>query len=261
MATKKAPKKPASKTKKISFTHSAEKKIHATVFRYNPSMDFVPRTHDYQLSPKIGESVWELLQRIKHHHDGSLVFRGNCGNGACGGCGVKVNGKPALACTTQVSTCMDENGNLRIDPLDEKNVKKDLAQNEETFFAQFEVVKPWIELRANEHARKHRMSEKEVELLGKTQNCHMCQLCNISANADLDKELGPAAFAKGYRYARDMRDGDVSRIEMLQSHLPIHYSTKEANYCPRDIAPGEKIEWIKKQKTVQLPRKATKKNK
>ncbi|QQR92910.1 MAG: hypothetical protein IPJ89_01535 [Candidatus Iainarchaeum archaeon] len=241
-------KKAVTREPTISFVPGVANNLHATIFRYNPSMDFVPRTHTYTMEKKEGESVWELLSRIKHRHDGSLTFRGNCGNGACGGCGIKVNGKPTLACTTQVASSLDAHNTMRIDPLDEKSVKKDLAQDETLFFAQFLAVKPWIQLRSNEHVRQHKMSLQELERLDRAPNCHMCQLCNTAARTDLEKELGPAAFVKGYRYARDMRDGDVTRIKLLQSHFPVHYALKSANLCPRDIMPGEKMEWIKKQK-------------
>jgi succinate dehydrogenase/fumarate reductase-like Fe-S protein len=99
-----------------------------------------------------------------------------------------------------------------------------------------------------------------VELLGKAQECNMCQLCNVHACADLEKELGPAAFVKGFRYLRDVRDGDISRIELLKEQLPVHYSLEKANLCPRDISPGDKIAWIKKQKgsTTHLNSKSKK---
>ncbi len=261
MAATKKNTKSSIPSKRVPFTLSEKNTIHATLFRYNPSMDFIPRTHTYSLEKKEGESVWELLQRIKHHHDGSLTFRGNCGNGACGGCGIKVNGKPVMGCTTQVSGVMGENNSLTIAPLDEQRVKKDLASDESLFFSQLLAAKPWIESRASEHARRNKMSQKEAELLGRAQECNLCQLCNANAKVDLEKELGPAAFVKGYRYARDMRDGDVSRVEMLKTHLPVHYSLEKANLCPRDILPGEKIEWIKKQKPILPPTKKKKRGK
>ncbi len=242
--------KPA-KQSRPAFAPAHKEHVHAHVFRFNPVMDFTPRRHTYSMDARAGESVWEMLLRIKHQHDGSLAFRGNCGNGACGGCGVKVNGKPVLGCTTQVKEHLDSHGNISIEPLEENSVKKDLSQNEELFFAQFLKVNPSMELRANEHVRKHRMQTTEVELLENAQECNMCQLCNVNAGADLSKELGPAAFVKGYRYLRDVRDGNITRMELLKTHLPVHYSLEKANLCPRDILPGEKIEWIKKQKSVQ----------
>jgi succinate dehydrogenase/fumarate reductase iron-sulfur protein len=249
---KTAAKKGKSATQSRSaFAPENKEQIHVHVFRFNPVMDFSPRRHMYSMDARAGESVWEMLLRIKHHHDGSLALRGNCGNGVCGGCGVKVNGKPMLGCITQVKDHADAQGNIHVEPLDEQHVKKDLAQDEAPFFAQFLEVKPWMELRANEHVRKHRMLLKDVEWLGKAQECNMCQLCNVNAYADLSKEIGPAAFVKGFRYLRDVRDGDVSRAELLKTHLPVHYPLEMANLCPRDILPGEKIEWIKKQKPVQ----------
>lgn len=210
------------------------------VARYNPLMDFQPRTHEYQIAPREGESVLDLLLRIKHTQDGSLTFRGSCGYGGCGTCGVKVNGKTILSCVSQVNDLLDAHKGMRIDPLHE-NVLKDLVVNEDEFFRELTRVKPWIVPRKNDEKRQHKMGQAEVKKMGNTPQCILCGICNASSESSKTGEMGPAAFVKAYRYMNDVRDGDTNRLNALQSRLPVHYSLSKANECPRDISPGDKI--------------------
>ena len=240
---KKAKKVPLKKKKNIS-THSipaANPILHVRVSRFNPQMDFNARTHEYSIAPKEGESVLDLLTRLKHVQDGSLTFRGSCGYCGCGSCGVKANGKPVLGCVTQVKDVVDEHHSLRVDPLNEKNVIKDLVTDEKPFFDELLRVKPWIVSRAHDERRNHKMGVKDVVKLGNAQQCILCGLCNANADSSSRAEIGPAAFVKAYRYANDLRDGDVKRLSTLSTHFPPHYSLDKANLCPRNIAPGDKL--------------------
>lgn len=233
--------------------HSAESSpIHVRVSRYNPTIDFSPRTHEYTLPLKQGESVLDLLTRIKHTHDGSLTFRGSCGYGGCGSCGVKVNGKPVLGCVTQVTDVLDTHNGLRIDPLQE-SVIKDLVTDEKPFFDELLRVKPWITLRAHDERRHHRMGVGEVKKLGNTFQCMLCGLCNATVESEKKGELGPAAFVKAYRYLHDARDATSTRWNDAARNLPVHYSLEKANACPRNIFPGDKIREIRE--AVNQPKK------
>jgi succinate dehydrogenase/fumarate reductase-like Fe-S protein len=50
-----------------------------------------------------GESILNLLERLRETTDPDLAFYGACGTGKCGACGISVDGKVALTCTTIVS--------------------------------------------------------------------------------------------------------------------------------------------------------------
>ncbi len=215
------------------------------VSRFNPLMDFQPRTHEYEVTSREGESILELLLRIKHSQDGSLTFRASCGYGGCGTCGVKVNGKSVLGCVTQVNEHLDQHQTLRIDPLYEEKILKDLVVDETQFFHELLKVKPWLVSRPHEEKRHHKMGITDVNQLGNSQQCIMCGLCNSHSAWEKSGELGPASFVKGFRYAWDIRDGDTKRMAQLETFLPVHYSLEKANLCPRGIFPGDKIREIR----------------
>ncbi len=53
----------------------------------------------YDVAHEAGESVMNLLDRIRGTIDPSLAYYASCGTGKCGVCGVVVDGTPRLACT------------------------------------------------------------------------------------------------------------------------------------------------------------------
>jgi succinate dehydrogenase / fumarate reductase iron-sulfur subunit len=216
------------------------------IARFNPEMDYHPRTHEYGISPHSGESVLDLLLRIKHTQDGSLTFRGSCGYGGCGTCGVKANGKTILSCVTQVEDVMDGHHHLRIDPLHD-NVLKDLVVDEAQFFQQLLKVKPWMVPRTHDEKRAHKMGVNDVQKMGKSPQCILCGICDANAGSTRIGELGPSTFVKAYRYAHDLRDADNARLSTLRAYLPVHYSLSKANECPRDIRPGDLIQQMRQE--------------
>ncbi len=216
------------------------------IARFNPEMDYHARTHEYVMSPHAGESVLDLLLRIKHTQDGSLTFRGSCGYGGCGTCGVKVNGKTILSCVTQVEDVLDAHHGMRIDPLHE-NVLKDLVVDETQFFQQLLKVKPWVIPRAHDEKRAHKMGVNEVQKMGKAPQCIPGGICDANAGSARIGELGPTAFVKAYRYIHDLRDADTTRTSARGEVLPVHYSLYKANECPRDIRPGDLIQQLRQE--------------
>ena len=78
----------------------------------------------YHVDADPRSTVLDLLINIREDLDGSLSFRYACRMGVCGACAVKINGRPALACTVKL---MDlGTTNIYIEPISDKNVIKDL---------------------------------------------------------------------------------------------------------------------------------------
>lgn len=75
-----------------------------TVFRFNPETDISPHYDTFQVELKSDSrmTVMNLLEHIGNPLDGTLSFymHSVCGQGICGRCAVKVNGKVRLACNT-----------------------------------------------------------------------------------------------------------------------------------------------------------------
>ncbi len=56
--------------------------------------------HEIEMQPK--KSVLDAILKVKGDTDGSIGIRCSCQQAICGSCGVRMNGKPGLACNTHL---------------------------------------------------------------------------------------------------------------------------------------------------------------
>ena len=73
-----------------------------------------------------GEVVLDVIHRVQATQMGDLAVRWNCKAGKCGSCSMEINGKPRLACMTQVANFKDDE-TITITPLRAFPVIKDLV--------------------------------------------------------------------------------------------------------------------------------------
>ncbi len=81
---------------------------------------------DVQVDVNEGEVVLDVIHRVQATQMGDLAVRWNCKAGKCGSCSMEINGKPRLACMTQVAS-FDENETITVTPLRAFPVIKDLV--------------------------------------------------------------------------------------------------------------------------------------
>lgn len=98
------------------------------VYRFNPETDAEAYYDKFRVEvrPEARMTVMEILEYIGNELDGTLSFymHSVCGQGICGRCAVKVNGKVCLACNT-VLTGED----IVIEPAGAKVVKDLVVQS------------------------------------------------------------------------------------------------------------------------------------
>ncbi len=99
---------------------SVKETVNIRVFRFDPETDKEPRYETYAVPLERGMSVFNALQYINAHYDGSLSYYASCRIGVCTGCMMMINGKPRLACSEFVE------GDLTLEPLNRRRVIKDL---------------------------------------------------------------------------------------------------------------------------------------
>ena len=63
-----------------------------------------------------GEVVLDVIHRVQATQMGDLAVRWNCKAGKCGSCSMEINGKPRLACMTQVAS-FPEGEEITVTPL------------------------------------------------------------------------------------------------------------------------------------------------
>ena len=111
------------------------------VLRYNPENDQEPHLSSYQVPYDNQTSLLDALGYIKDKLEPSLSYRWSCRMAICGSCGMMVNNKPKLACKTFLR---DYSGHMRIEPLANFPIERDLVVDLSHFIESLEAIKPYI---------------------------------------------------------------------------------------------------------------------
>lgn len=189
-------------------------------------------------------TVLDSLIELKEEKDGSLTFRHSCGHGSCGSCAMLINGENRLACKTHLIDLVSEKEpRIKISPLPGFTVVKDLVVKLESFFAGDEKVKPYLIGNDGSETEKEKLQKPdELERIQEATKCIMCGACTSSCPTywDNKKYLGPAAFARAFRWSEDSRDeGKGGRMDELDDKrggvwgCNKVFNCEEA--CPKDI--------------------------
>ena len=225
-------------------------KITFKVFRFNSETDYLPTYIDYDVDVTHENVILDILTYIKNEMDGSLSYRRSCRHGICGICSVKVNGKAILACKENVLQLAKTYGTtLTIEPLSVKRAMKDLIIDKEDFWVKHDQIKPYLISDVEEHPEhEHIVTPHEAELLNEADYCIQCGACHYSCPAlEINEQfIGPAAFAKAYRFEADVRDdAHVERLDIINAPEQGVWDCVKcmecAEVCPKDVNPIEKI--------------------
>ncbi len=232
-------------------------------YRFNPEIDEKPYYKEYVLNDFPGMTVLNALMKVKAEIDGTLSFRRSCRSAICGSCAMKINGITKLACKTQVSAEIEKFGVIKVDPLGNMPIIRDLIVDQEVFFDKIKEIKPYL-LGKTDHIDDDFKALKEGEKIKQpvyykiefqnltgnndTPNCILCECCysecgGVVANS---KYLGPAALAKLYRYSEDPRDNDKNGSRLVNGSKSagmfdcVHCQACE-EFCPKGISPVKVI--------------------
>ena len=99
---------------------------------------------DYEVPMRANQTVLDVVTFVQRHLDPTLSYRFACRVGMCGSCAMTVNGRPRWTCRTHVSK-VAERGRLRIGPLENLPVIKDLAADMQPFFQKWQRAKGTFE--------------------------------------------------------------------------------------------------------------------
>ncbi len=220
-----------------------------------------PLLQTYRLDVEKGNTILECLNRIKWEQDGTLAFRKNCRNTICGSCGIRINGRSALACKENVGNelgkqqLLDESKipEITIAPLGNMPIIKDLVVEMSSFWDNLEAVDPYVSTAARKiPEREFLQSPKERSLLAQAGNCIMCGACYSECNAkEVNQDfVGPHALAKAQRLVVDSRDNTTeNRLEKYNEAIKGVWGCTRCMMCnavcPMDVAPMDQIGKIK----------------
>ena len=226
-------------------------KITLEVARYDPERHTEPTFDKYEVPFRKDWVILDALNHIKDRLDGSLSYRWSCRMGICGSCGMMVDGEPKLTCATFLSSYAP--GPVRVEPLRNFPIIRDLVIEMTDFMVKLRKVKPWI-VRKDEKPisqGEYLQTPEQLENYKQFSMCINCLLCYSACPVyGLDKLFtGPAAIALAQRYNMDSRDeGARERREILSDHEGIWGCTfvgECTEVCPKHVDPAGAIQQYK----------------
>ncbi len=235
-----------------------QKKVTLEIFRYRPDQDAEPTFQTYEVPFHADWVVLDAINWIKDHVDGTLSYRWSCRMGVCGSCGMMVNGTPKLTCAAFLRNYYPHK--IRVEPLANFPVERDLVIVLDDFMAKLQSIKPWIIRRPGEEKPvsegEYRQTPAELARYKQFSMCINCMLCYAACPVyGLEPEfIGPAALALGMRYNLDSRDqGRLERQQMIASHDAIWQCTFVGEcsvVCPKNVDPAGAIQQAKVASTM-----------
>jgi fumarate reductase iron-sulfur subunit len=226
-------------------------RIKMQVTRYRPEQESTATLEEYEVPCPKDWVVLDGLNYIKDRLDGSLSYRWSCRMGVCGSCGMTVNGEPKLTCETFLSEYGD--GPVRVEPLRNFPVIRDLVVEIGDFMRKLVRVKPWI---VRDHEKpladgEYLQTPDQLDEYKQFSMCINCMLCYSACPIyGLEPEfIGPAAIALAQRYNLDSRDaGSADRLNVLSEHDGIWGCTfvgECTKVCPKHVDPAGAIQRYK----------------
>ena len=168
-------------------------------------------------------TVLDMLLSVKERQDNTLAIRYSCNMGICGSCGMVINGKPRLACETNVFSLGSHR--IHVGPMEAHPLVRDLVTNLDDFFAKHRSVSPWL-IRKDEEEKfraekEYTQTTSQVDYFLDFAHCINCGLCvdACPVNNTNTEFVGPQALAQAYRYNSDSRDeGEKLRLDKLDTN-------------------------------------------
>ena len=226
------------------------------IFRYRPEEESEPVYQSYEVPFREDWVILDALNYIKDNIDGTLSYRWACRMGVCGSCGMMVNGIPVLTCAIFMEKYLP--GPIRVEPLSNFPVVRDLVIEMSDFMGKLKRVKPWI-IREQEKEVSEGEYLQSPDQLAEYKQFSMCINCMLCYSAcpvyGLESSfIGPAAIALAQRYDLDNRDqGKEQRLQVLSQEEGIWQCTLVGEcsvVCPKDVDPAAAIQRYKVSSTV-----------
>jgi succinate dehydrogenase / fumarate reductase, iron-sulfur subunit len=221
------------------------------VRRFDPESGEAAYWEDFDVELDPERSVLDGILQVRNDQDGSLAIRCSCRAAICGSCGVRINGKSALACNTRISDAAETapNGAVVVEPMGNMPVIKDLIVDmDAVHWRKIQRVVPWLLPEGPPPDREYIVPAEAMIDVTQAMACIQCGAC-VSAclSLEVDPEfIGPAALAKAYRFVGDPRDGQTEeRLNDLAEDPHGIYDCTHCfacvEVCPKGVAPMDQI--------------------
>ena len=227
------------------------KTVKLEIYRFNPETDDKPSMQSFEVPiEKPGMKLLDALNYIKWNLDGSLTYRRSCGEGVCGSDGLNINGVNGLGCITAIEGLKQP---IKVRPLPNMPVTRDLVVDMEHFFDQYKQIKPWLQSNTPRPEHERLQTPEERAELDGSYECILCGCCTTSCPSwwwNGNRFLGPAALLQANRWLKDSRDDAAGeRLDALEDSFKLYRCHQIMNCmeaCPKELNPTKAISDIKR---------------
>ena len=222
------------------------------IARSNPSEGTLTKFDEFKIPVQKWTTVLEAILYVKQNFDHSVAVRYSCRQASCGSCGMKINGKPSLACYTKISE-LDSNV-ITVEPMNNFPIIRDLTVDFKQLFSTHKKMKPFVISEESEimsGTKESIQTPKDLEKFLQFSYCIKCGLCNSACpTMSTDSSfIGPQGLAQAYRYVADNRDkGTKERLKIVdQSHgiWRCHFAGSCSHVCPKGVDPAMAIQMLR----------------
>jgi succinate dehydrogenase / fumarate reductase iron-sulfur subunit len=226
--------------------------------RYDPNSGRAAYWDEHAVELGERNSVLDAILKIRDEVDGSVGIRCSCQQAICGSCGVRMNGKPGLACNTHLVEAAarkpGQNGGgqagiIEVEPMGNMPVIRDLIVDmDAVHWKKIQRVTPYLINKEPVPAREYIVPHENMVDVTQTMACIQCGACvSDCLSMEIDPGfIGPAALSKAYRFVGDPRDADhYDRLkDLAEDEHGIYDCTHCFNCidaCPKGVAPMSQI--------------------
>jgi succinate dehydrogenase / fumarate reductase iron-sulfur subunit len=233
--------------------------------RFDPQSGEAPYWDEHQIDLAPSQSVLDAILKVRDEVDGSVGIRCSCQQAICGSCGVRMNGKPGLACNTHLDEAAsrahgtgwndDEGGQvspdkvITVEPMGNMPVIRDLIVDmDAVHWKKIQRVTPFLINKEPVPEREYIVPHDNMVDVTQSMACIQCGACvSDCLSMEIDPLfVGPAALAKAYRFVGDPRDAQHhERLnDLSQDEHGIYDCTHCFNCidaCPKGVEPMGQI--------------------
>jgi len=222
---------------------------------YDPNRDSEPHWEAFTIPYAAGMTVLDGLWKVKELHAPGLAWRASCRMGVCGSCGMLINGRPGLACNTQVADLRSPT--VTVAPLPNFAIIRDLVPDLMPMIERHQQLRPYI-VRDDVAERENPTAEffqsaHELEQYLQFSYCIKCGCCMAACPTYATDAAysGPMPLAQAHRYNADSRDGGFAERKAVlageQGPWKCHYAGECSRACPKGVDPARAIQLMKRQ--------------
>jgi succinate dehydrogenase iron-sulfur subunit len=253
MPTVTIPEEQKAETTPLATTASTQPKtLTLRVARSNPSEHTISKFDEFKIPVQKWTTALEAILYVKQNFDHSVAVRYSCRQASCGSCGMKINGKPSLACYTKISEL--NSSVITVEPMNNFPIIRDLVVDFKQLFSTHKRMKPFVISEDSEISpgtKESIQTPQDLEKFLQFSYCIKCGLCNSACPtmATDSSFIGPQGLAQAYRYVADSRDkGKKERLKIVDESHGIwrcHFAGSCSHVCPKGVDPAMAIQLLR----------------